>query len=300
MPAPHLPLIDDEARLPPRRSRRPLEPSSETDELRDYVLERYPPTAPQEGKLRAVNLLHESFALAGVDEEGGALVDSLRAGLGHFRTVWGVKHDREQGAPRGWELYFYDWQRVHADLGITSLARLLAPHLRLDAAATGPLPWHMLSVAFSVEDLRERRAVPLRLYVDMRSYRLEGGSFTFENIYTFHDPRAEIDEVMRRLRASVHLDLERDRLSSLIPPALFRCHRICVANKRDADALYFSRVATPTLLAFLRLHGYPRELADFVHAERARLDHLLWDVGIDFRSDGGRATVRRTGFYGSF
>ena len=301
-PAPSLPLLDEAAVRPvERRSRRPLEPSEEGDQLHDYVLEPYEPRAPQAGKLRSVNLLQETFALAGVDDEGAALVEAVRGGLGPFRTVWGVKHDRERASLRGWELYFYDWKRVHADLSIESLARLLAPSVRVDAAPPRPLPWHMISVELSPSDLRgEGSGVPAHVYIDMRSYELRGSSFTFENVYTFHDPRREIDDVLHRLRASVHLDLGRDSLASLMPPELFRCNKVCVANKRDGDALYFSRVGTSALLAFLRAHRYPKELAAWVHAERARLDHVLWDVGLDFAAEGGRAVIRRTGFYGTF
>jgi hypothetical protein len=224
----------------------------------------------------------------------------VRRGLGPFRTVWGVKHDRERAALRGWELYFYDWERVYADLSIAALTRLLAPVVRVDASPPRELPWHMVSIEVSPDDLRGQGAVPVHVYVDMRSYELRGARFSFENVYTFHDPQREIDDILRRLRASVYVDLERDSLARLMPPSLFRCHKVCVANKRTGDALYFSRVETPALLGFLRAQGYPREVIDLVQAEQARLDHLLWDVGVDFSAEGGRAEIRRTGFYGSF
>jgi len=298
-PAVRVPLMG--AAKAVRRSQRRLEMCGRGDVFHDYILEAYEPPAPSEGMLRSVNALYETFALAGLDEQGGALVEAIRGALGPFRTVWGAKRDEEGGSWRGWEIYFYDWKRVHADLSIDSIVRALSPLVKVDAALTRDLPWHMFSVEITPGALGgDGTGMPVHVYIDMRSYELRGDRTTFENVYTFHDPRSEIDDVMRRLRASVHVDLSRDRLAVLVPPALFRCHKLCVANKATGDALYFSRVDTRALLGFLRAHRYPAELVAWVDAERSRLAHLLWDVGIDFTARDGRAVVRRTGFYGSF
>ena len=282
-----------------RRSRVPLELSAESDLLYDYILKPYEPRAEQVGKLRSVTVLQETFALAGVDREGAALVAQIRRRLGEFRTVWGVKLDAS-GSLRGWELYFYDWTRVHADLSVSNLVEILEPCVNVDAREARPLPWHMVSVEFSADDLRNRGTVPLRVYIDMRSYELRGEQLRFENIYTFHDPRREIDDVLHRLRASVYLDVQRENLAEFIPPALFRCEKMCVANKREGDGLYFSRVDTDAFVGFLRARNYPAELVAWVDAEKRRLNHLLWDVGIDFTRVGQRAVIRKSGFYGSF
>lgn len=284
-----------------RSSTRPLETCGASDVLHDYILEPYEPRAPIQGKLRSVNALYETFALAGLDDRGHAMVEAVRGALGPFRTVWGAKWDEDRGSWRGWELYFYDWKRLHADLSIEALKRILAPFVGIDARPGRELPWHMLSVEVPPAVLGgDGTAVPIHVYVDMRSYELLGDRWTFENVYTFHDPRREIDDVMHRLRASVHVDLSRDALAELIPPALFRCHKLCVANKATGDALYFSRVDTRALLGFLRRGKYPSELIDWLESEKSRLAHLLWDVGVDFTARDGRAHIRRSGFYGSF
>jgi hypothetical protein len=208
------------------------------------------------------------------------------------------------GAPDlAWELYFYDPERVHADLSIARLRAALAPALGVEAAEPRPLPWHMFSVQFDAAALRRERAATLHVYVDMRSYELRGTELAFENIYTFHDARAEIDEVLHRLRSSVHVDARRENLGRLLPPMLFRCARICVANKRASDAVYFSRVGTPALLEWLARARWPEALVRFAAAHAGELDHLLWDVGIDFRAGAegaGGAEVGKTGVYGSF
>ncbi len=278
----------------------PLEVCTATDRFHDYVLGAYEPLAPPEGKLRSVNLLVESFALAGVEAQGLALIQKLREDFGPFRTIFGIKWDRQTGA-LGWELYFYDWSRAHADCSLPRLREILAKVLRVDAEEPRPLPWHMFSVELGAEHLLSGAAVPAHVYVDMRSYELSGRRFTFENVYTFHDPRTEVDEILHRLRSSVQFDPSRSHLAALMPPQLFRCGKICVANKRTSDALYFSRIPTAPLRWFLERNAWPEPLRRFVKEAGARFDHLLWDVGVDFRGTAsGEPEIGKTGVYGSF
>ncbi len=300
-----LPTLPDDAASAARAGRlaaSPLEVCAAADRFHDYVLGEYAPLAPAEGQLRSVNLLVESFALAGVEAQGLALIRRLREGYGPFRTIFGIKWSQATGA-LAWELYFYDFKRAHADCSLAHLRDVLAPSLRVDAEEPWPLPWHMFSIELGREHLETGAPVPAHVYLDMRSYELRGRALTFENVYTFHDPRADIDDILHRLRSSVHFEPSRHNLAALMPPPLFRCGRICVANKRGSDALYFSRIPTAPLRWFLDRHAWPEPLRRFASAASAgaRFGHLLWDVGVDFRStEGGAPAVHKTGVYGSF
>ena len=283
-----------------RLAHAPLERAAAGDLFHDYVLGAYDPLAPPEGKLRSLNLLVESFAMGGVEAEGLEVVRRIREGYGRFRTVWGIKWNRRTEA-LGWELYFYDFDRIHADCSLPHLREILAPAVHVDAEEPWPLPWHMFSIEVAREHLTGPVPVPAHVYIDMRSYELSGKRFTFENVYTFHDPRTEVDDILHRLRSSVHIEPGRHNLAALLPPPLFRCGRICVANKRFSDALYFSRIPTAALRWFLDRHGWPDPLQRFVAQNGPDLGHLLWDVGVDFRSEGGRPPeVEKMGVYGSF
>jgi hypothetical protein len=285
---------------PVRTAVGPVELCGEGDRFHDYVLEPYDALAPAAGKLRSVNVLYESFAIAGVEEAGRRIVDLVRGGLGPFRTVWGIKRTGAGDADLAWELYFYDFERVHADLSLGSVRQMLAPAVALEVEEPRVLPWHMFSVDLGLEQLQGRAPGEVHVYIDMRCYALRGRTLELENIYTFHDPRREIDEILHRLRSSVHFDERRDNLGRLVTPALLRCGRMCVANKRNADAVYFSRVRTPALLEVLSREQWPASLCGFVHAQQPALDHLLWDVGIDFRAGPGGMELGKTGIYGSF
>lgn len=269
------------------------------DRFHDYVLGEYAPRAPHEGKLRSVSLLLASFACSGVLPEGRALVQHVRETLGPFRTIWGIKHVPESGIS-GWELYFYDFERTAADLTIARLRQSLSPVLRISAEEPHPLPWHMWSVEVSRSQLLREAEAPIDVYIDMRSYKVHGRRFRFENVYTFHDPRTDIDAVLHRLRSSVHLDERRGDLGVLLHPSLLRCGRVCVANKRSADALYFSRVNTDCARNFVEERGYPGPIVRFFDDNAPDLDHLFWDVGLDFRGDEGPLQITKSSIYGSF
>lgn len=285
----------------------PTERVGPGDLFHDYVLTPYQPLSAAEGQLRSVNALYRSFAVAGVEAEGRRSVDALRAGLGPFRTVWGTKLDHGSGA-LAWEYYFYDPPRKHADLSVEAVARHLAPAFAVGGREPRPVPWQMFSVDCTVALLRGEGAADVHVYVDTnrtkgvdRSYLLRGDELELENIYSFHDPRREMPEILHRLKyAALHSRAE-VHSGRLLPPELVECGTICVANKRRSDAVYFSRLTTPQLLAGLDLLGWPASIADWLRAEAPALAHLFWDLGFDFRCGAdGAFTVTKSGFYGSF
>ncbi len=285
----------------------PLEWMQREDVLTDYTLVPYEPVAPLDGRLRTVNLLYESFALAGVEAEGARVVELLRTKLGPYRSVFGVKL-RVPHELMGWELYFYDQKRVHADLSVERVAEILAPGVKVDAQPPAGLPWHMFSVEFGVPHLRAGAPAPVDLYVSTnpfqkgtdRSYKCRGASLEFENVYSFHHPQTGVDQWLYRLTHGVHYSPRRHSLAKLVPPELFEVGHICVANKRRADALYFSRLTHAQLLFGLRHFGVAGPLQVFLEKAAARFDHALWDLGIDFVAEGAELKVTKVGLYGSF
>ena len=42
------------------------------------------------------------------------------------------------------------------------------------------------------------------------------------------------------------------------------------------------------------------ELVAFVREHRSRLDHLLFDVGLDYRAQDGRVEILKSGYYAFF
>ena len=66
------------------------------------------------------------------------------------------------------------------------------------------------------------------------------------------------------------------------------------------DTVYFSEVNVDQLLLFMRRLDYPAGLVGFVEENRAKLDHLLFDVGFDYRVENGDLRIIKSGYYGVF
>jgi hypothetical protein len=78
------------------------------------------------------------------------------------------------------------------------------------------------------------------------------------------------------------------------------CGVIVVANKQHNDSVYFSRIRIGQLIFFLKWMGYPKPLVSFIEENRSKLDHLLYDVGYDYRMEGKDLKILKSGYYGVF
>lgn len=286
----------------PRVATRPLELSQPSDPYFDYCLQPYVPRPATQEALRAVNVLVESFARAGVEAEGVALIERLRATLGLNKTVWGIKH--RVGVPiRAWELYFYNWASPGEREGGIELGPVVDACGPLVDVPVGPcsgLPWHMFSVELDSTVLRAGRGATVEFYIGSRNYTLRSDGLEMKNMYTFHRPLEDVADLLERLDLCPHFDRTISHTGTLIPFELKECHRVCVANKRNHDAMYFHRVDTRTMRWFARWQRWPEDFTAHLDDLGPRLEHLLWDVGFDYRRTMGGLEFVQSGIYGTF
>ena len=78
------------------------------------------------------------------------------------------------------------------------------------------------------------------------------------------------------------------------------CRVTVVANKQQNDSVYFSGIDVDQLIFFLEKMAYPDSLTAFIVNNRARFDHLLYDVGIDYRMENGKFKILKSGYFGIF
>jgi hypothetical protein len=276
------------------------------DPARNYCLWDYVPCAPVEDKFRAVNLLYQSFELAGVEARAYDIVEALREGIGMFRTVFGIKL---VGGALAWEYYFYDYARQGREVSISRVLAALAPHVRCDVRPNENLPYFMFSLDFDAELFRGGRDMDVvHMYVGNPgslvssgiAYALRPETTTLENFYFFFDAGRQLDEAWDKISSSAYIDDTRIAMDEVLIPELRECHTICVANKRTHDCVYFSGVTVDQLLFFLERLRYPQAILSWVRGNRGNLDHLRFDVGIDYRMEGGRLAFLKSGYYGVF
>jgi hypothetical protein len=287
----------------PGRPPRPLLPSTATDRYFDYCLQPYTPRRSPEGKLRSENLLWHSLDLAGAPPALEEALLAIQRAAGRDMTVFGVKH---LGGRLWWELYFYDTDRRDGGIRAAELQEAVKPHFAFDVLARESIPYFMFSFDLR-PDTTERGAVDVVNYYlpyyqvqGGRSYKLGGAGLELDNVYRFYHPKREVEEMLHDIKTSAFVDYGRVPLSRVLLPELFACNRICVAKKRSADAVYYSGIDVDQLLFFLRRFGYPAAIVDFVKGRRAQLDHLSFDVGVDFTmaADGSLVAVKSS-YYGT-
>lgn len=283
-----------------------FEYATSQDPALNYCLWQYAPVRPAEDNFRSINLLLHSFELARIDERAYEIVDAIRDAIGAFRTVFGIKL---VGGRLAWEFYFYDYARRQRQVSISRVLEAIRPLVRCGVRPNESLPYFMFSLDLDADLAAGRRELDVvHMYVGNPgstvssgiAYAVRAGSVTLENFYFFFDAERQLDEAAGKICSSAHFDDTRTPVDEILVPQLRRCKTICVANKQTHDCVYFSGVDVSQLIHFLALLAYPEPLLAFVREHASRLDHLLFDVGFDYRMEGGRLKILKSGYYGVF
>jgi hypothetical protein len=283
-----------------------FEYATAADPALNYCLWEYSPVAPAEDKFRSINLLLQSFDFAGVDGRAFEIVEAIRDGVGAFRTVFGVKL---LGDRLAWEFYFYDYARREREVSISRVLKAIRPFVRCDVPINENLPYFMFSLDLDDELAAGRRPLDVvHMYIGNPgstvssgvAYAVRAERTTLENFYFFFDGHSQHDDAADKIRSSAYFDASRLSVDAVLATELRDCRTICVANKQTHDCIYFSGVDVDQLLHFLSRLGYPRSIVEFAGSNRRNLDHLLFDVGFDYRMEDGALVVLKSGYYGVF
>lgn len=283
-----------------------IEYATDDDPSLCYCLWPYERRAAAADKLRAVNLLYQTFDAAGLPARAYDIVEALRAGIGPFRTVFGIKW---ADGRMGWEFYFYDYLRRKRNVSASSVLEVLRPLVHSSVALNEALPYFMFSLDIDEAlTLGERGLDVIHMYVGNPgsavssgiAYGVRADSTTLENFYFFFDAQSDRAEAVRKIETSPHADFSCIALDDVLLPELRDCRTLCVANKRTHDCIYFSGVSVDQLLFFLRRFGYPTAMVAFVQERRGLFDHLTFDVGFDYTTRDGRLVPSKSGIYGVF
>ncbi|MBK8083177.1 MAG: hypothetical protein IPK28_04670 [Devosia sp.] len=279
------------------------EPVLPGDRYADYCQWPYDPPAPVGGKWRQVSLLWLALDAAGADPRLAAACRELRRALGGFRTVYGVKL---ADGRLSFEFYFYDYDRLDRSLSIPRVLSALSPFVRCELPPVERRPYFMFSL--DLDDAIVSGRAPLAeidVYVGNPGSTVSSGicyahrseGLELKNFYFFFDARAERAQIADKVATSAYLDAGRD-LEEILWPELRDCGVVVVANKRNRDGVYFSRIRASQFQHFLYRAGWPAAIAGAFDAELPRFDHLLYDVGIDYAVEDGRVVITKSAFYG--
>ncbi|MFY9855026.1 MAG: hypothetical protein WAK26_14220 [Terracidiphilus sp.] len=278
--------------------------AAEGDKFYNYALWPYAPTLSLASRLKPSNLLLESWDAAGVDRRFFDLIPLLRQAIGEFHTVFGVK---QQGNRTWWEFYFYDYRRRERERSLSRVLEALRPLARSTLTPNENIFYFMFSIDIT-EEIFTRGIDEAHLYIGNPGSSVSSGicySHTpartkFENIYFFFDARSQMQDVAAKIACSAHIDTKRISMDEILRPELRVCKTVCVANKQENDCVYFAGIGFHQFLFFLRWMNYRTDLIAFLEENRTKLDHLEFDVGFDYRMDGDKLIVIKSGYYGIF
>lgn len=283
-----------------------LEYTTHQDLFFDFCLWEYKPVVPYENKFRSANLLYHSFDVANVNERIFQLVQIIREGFGLGNSVWGVK---QLGEDIFWEFYFYDYMRIERERSITKLLDLMKPFISCEVKANENHHYFMFSIDIN-DDLisGEVDLDEIHMYIGNPGSTVSSGicySLTtegtrLENFYFFFDAKKQMDDIIPKIACSSYIDTTEIAIDRILWNELKNCKVIVVANKQRNDAIYFSGINVDQLIFFLKRMNYPAESISFVEENRAKLDHLLYDVGFDYRMERNDLKILKSGYYGNF
>jgi hypothetical protein len=281
-----------------------LERTTPRDRYRDYCLWDYEPVAATGGKLRCANLLWRAIDAAGGGEHLKAACLALRDALGPFQTVFGVK---KIGGRLSFEFYFYDYARLERAVSITRVLKILSPFAHCPLTYSERRPYFMFSLDLDDDIAAGRRPLDvINVYIGNPGssvssgicYELSKTGLRLANFYFFFNARTEMDDIVAKVNCSAHHDLRGVPVSAILRQDLLDCEVIVVSNKKFNDGVYFSRLKVDPLIGFLEREGFPAEITGFAREHRDGLDHMLYDVGIDYMVEGSAVKVVKSAFYG--
>jgi hypothetical protein len=280
-----------------------LERTTPRDRYADYCLWDYPPVASPAGKLRSASLLWRAIEAAGGAHLRAACM-ALRDALGPFRTVFGVKKIADR---LSFEFYFYDYARLERRVSIAQILEILSPFVSCPLSYSEGRPYFMFSIDLDDDVASRRRPLDIvNVYVGNPGstvssgicYELSNAGLRLANFYFFFDARKEMNDIVAKVGCSAHHDLRGLPISAILRPELLDCGVIVVANKKFNDGVYFSRIRVDPLIGFLEHERFPADLVTFAKQYRDDLDHMLYDVGLDYVVEGGAVKVTKSAFYG--
>ncbi len=290
----------------------PLQPGMLDERMRagdpyfNYCHWAYDPPTSGVGKLRPSVLMYKAVAEMPQPEWIAETLRVIQQGVGNFRSVYGVKLIDGKWSL---EIYIYDYERQDRIFSIERLESASRGRLTFPKPVAANIPYFMFSF-----DLTERTAIQngvldsVHVYIGNPGSSVSSGiayEFThmgrqLENFYFFFDAKRHQQEIVEKLQCSVFSESWHSSTDLLYRPELKNCHTICLANKRTADTIYFSGVDIDQLVFFLNWQQYPDDYIRFVTDNKFQLDHLLYDVGVDYRVINGQLQFVKHGFYGVF
>ena len=284
-----------------------LDRASDRDRYMSLGFEAYRPRRPIAGKVRAENLLWHTLLCAGMLDDWDEPLHAVQRALGRDQSIFGLHLPTpgEPGAP-SFELRLLDRD---ADGGTFARTRAaLKPWIEL-APGVDALPAHVvLGLRFDASTRASGCVDAVEIHLrgdDPRRVEIRRRAASEDSLVSrdfIVEAKRQIDELLPAIKASEFVDFDADRraLGRVMIPELFACRRIHVSKRRDRDALIFSGVNVDQLRFVYERFELPAPMLAFLRTHQDALEHLLFDVGVEYRTQAGRVVYPSTSVYSCF
>jgi len=291
-----------------------LEYQKNTDKLYNFGATEYNPnTTTFEGKLKSSNIFNNSIHNTTYENKINLLLDELDVD----KTCWGIKN---VDGKLEWELYFYDTL-----IDIPSSLDLVHTYFNTPLLDKQLYNNPYLMWSFDINDNKQKE---INLYLndlDMfdrdlfffggRSYAYNGIDYKCRNTYYFWKNSIQnLDMIKDVIMTSPFVNDDTNIHDILIPEFIdyyigkrigtntisFSPHDfgIVTTNKVECDSIYYMSLDVDMLLVFLKRFNYPLNQIEFIEDNKDNLNHLLYDVSINYKMDGEEFKVLKSGYYG--
>ena len=305
-----------------------LEYQSSLDDLfLDFTYEQYIPLISNlniTNRLKSSNILVNSFKDTEYENMFRKLINNLKLKFGIDRTIWGIKN---VNGNLEWELYFYSHPSKFKMARSIAVEFFDLPHFNKI------LPDYFMW-SFDINSITKASGADINLYISHKeslsddlhllggiSYSYNGVDHIYQNSYVFwKNVVKNLDIIKKRIINSpfgyvtgINSDLYIDNI--LIPEFLewysneksnknqylARKHisPIATCNKQNCDSIYYLYLNIDMLIVFLKKLDYPEKQIKFLENNKEKLDHLLYDVSINYKvEDNGSVSIIKSGYYG--
>ena len=270
----------------------------------DFCLREYSSNTHTLNKFRSINLFNQSLFDSDTHsiDTMSKLIASIKSTIGINKTVWRVKNIDNV---LEWEFYFYNYNKKDKELTITNVLKFLEIFFIVDINVDESLDYFVFSIDISKNVLLKKELDYINLYIEDpymqsgKSYLVNKSGTNLENNYFFYAGNDMSSAIDRLKTSSTILDFNQIKLDDVIWPEL-DCKIIWIANKQKTDSLYYAGINVHQFLFFLEKLNYPDVIVSFVKNNIHLLDHLKYDVGIDFNMENGKLNVVKSSYFGTF
>lgn len=287
----------------------------------------YFPNNLHKGSLPSAVLLQKAFEAKLLDKKLVARILEIQDALGINSTLWGLRFENNTFSL---EFYFF-YPKKFPQNSLQNLKKVLDPYLKIPLKKDQKLKkgCYLISYNLNSEYIEKlniyypvlSKSSPLISMDDIgyvfnsvdpvfnsfyytpqdAAYEKTNTYYTFFGLYQLYDILEKTYECCRKLFPDEDPVVSNRYLKF---PYLYDggklTHTSAVTLKESAIGFYFLDLSVSRFITFLKYHKYPDAYIRSIEKDMKNLDHLKFDVGVDFYLKDGKFVIKKTAFWGSF